>query len=240
VNEQTTRPAAEVSARVQGERPYVPIRDYALIGDCHGAALVATDGSIDWCCLGRFDAGPAFWRILDAAKGGSFQVCPETKAEAERAYIAGTNILRTLFTTPSGRVSVTDFMPVGCAPGVAADDYVTLNSPGWLIRTVEGIAGQVRIRVRYQQPKLPFDPTAEHANGRTILHTFPTLVQADEVETTIEISPGERHIFVIASAAGSQPEAGIGGGRRPALLHQWRRCCLFSGKKPSRELIGIR
>lgn len=48
---------------------YQPIKDYALIGDCHGAALVGTNGSIDWCCLGRFDAEPSLWRLLDINKG---------------------------------------------------------------------------------------------------------------------------------------------------------------------------
>ncbi len=66
----------------QAHGAYRPIRDYALVGDCHGAALVARDGSVDWCCLRRFDAAPVFWRILDAAKGGFFQVCPEGHAEA--------------------------------------------------------------------------------------------------------------------------------------------------------------
>ena len=39
---------------------YVPIADYALIGDCHTAALVSKCGSVDWFCPGRFDASPVY------------------------------------------------------------------------------------------------------------------------------------------------------------------------------------
>jgi GH15 family glucan-1,4-alpha-glucosidase len=51
---------------------YAPIRDYAAIGDCHGSALVFRVGSVDWCCLGRFDSDPALLRILEAEKGITF------------------------------------------------------------------------------------------------------------------------------------------------------------------------
>ena len=34
---------------------YLPIGGYGLIGDCRSAALVGVDGSIDWCCLPRFE-----------------------------------------------------------------------------------------------------------------------------------------------------------------------------------------
>ena len=61
-----------------GER-YSPIGAYALIGDCHTAALVSRAGSVDWYCPGRFDAPAVFCRLLDADRGGSFAptaVCP--------------------------------------------------------------------------------------------------------------------------------------------------------------------
>jgi len=57
----------------RGDRP---IADYAIVGDCHGAALVAKDGSVDWCALERFDADPLFLRILDARRGGFLAIRP--------------------------------------------------------------------------------------------------------------------------------------------------------------------
>jgi len=60
---------------------YPPIADYALIGDCHAAALVSRSGSVDWCCLPRFDSGACFARILDWEQGGCCEIRPEVASE---------------------------------------------------------------------------------------------------------------------------------------------------------------
>ncbi|MFN2240541.1 MAG: trehalase-like domain-containing protein, partial [Thermoanaerobaculia bacterium] len=133
----------DASSPDPAENPaYLPLRDYALIGDCHGAALVSRHGSIDWCTFARFDAAPLFSRILDAERGGSFSVQPTVGFEAERHYVPDTNILETTFRTALGVCRLTDFMPVGRREGAGVHDYVTLQAPGAVVRILEGVEGR--------------------------------------------------------------------------------------------------
>jgi len=127
-----------------------PIADYALIGDCHGSALVSSRGSIDWCCLRRFDADPVFFQLLDAGAGGFWDIDLADVQEVSRAYLPRTNVLRTQFRTSSGTAAVTDFMPVGRSRGASVHDYVSLNAPGWLVRRFEGIEGRVALSTRFR------------------------------------------------------------------------------------------
>src|SRR5919197_3571438 len=88
---------------------YPAIADYGLIGDCHTVALVSRSGSIDWCCLPRFDAGSTFARLLDWEEGGCFELAPEeTDRPAFREYFDDTLVLSTTFRSESGEAVVTD------------------------------------------------------------------------------------------------------------------------------------
>lgn len=152
------------------ERPYRPISDYALIGNGHGAALVAKDGSIDWCCLDRFDAEPIFSRLLDRKQGGFFLIAPATPHEAVRAYHPDTNVLETVFYCPDGEVRLIDFMTV---PDLSGQD-----SPSYLVRLVRGVSGQVTVDVSYRPVAgfRPGFPELEIAGGRIAAESCPVLV----------------------------------------------------------------
>jgi GH15 family glucan-1,4-alpha-glucosidase len=109
----------------------LPIEQYALIGDCHTAALVGSDGSIDWMCVPRFDSGACFAALLGGPEHGRWRIGPSGKITAvHRKYREGTLILETEFETPEGRARLTDFMP---ASRTRFD----------VVRIVEGLSGQV-------------------------------------------------------------------------------------------------
>lgn len=95
-----------------GRPRYRPISEYGAIGDCRTAALVAPDGAIDWCCLPHFDSPAIFCRLLDAEKGGYFQIAPVEEAQTTTHYLPGTNVLQTTFTNATGKMTLLDFMPV--------------------------------------------------------------------------------------------------------------------------------
>lgn len=87
------------------------IENYGLIGDLHTAALVGTDGSIDWCCLPRFDSPSVFGAILDDEKGGNFRIWATAETRYKQMYLPDTNVLMTRFLTPDGVGEVIDLMP---------------------------------------------------------------------------------------------------------------------------------
>ncbi|HUR27614.1 MAG TPA: trehalase-like domain-containing protein, partial [Planctomycetota bacterium] len=111
------------------------IEDYALLGDCHTAALVGLDGSIDWMCVPRFDSGACFAALLGTPENGRWRIAPvEIVRAVRRRYRPGTLILETEFETDSGVVRLVDCMPF--------DDPL----PD-VVRTVQGLRGRVRMRM---------------------------------------------------------------------------------------------
>jgi GH15 family glucan-1,4-alpha-glucosidase len=110
------------------------IEDYGVIGDCHTAALVGRNGSIDWLCMPSFDSDACFAALLGKPKHGRWLIAPagtaKKRVRISRRYRGESLILETLFATATGSVRVIDFMP--------------LRTPGRsLVRIVEGVSGHV-------------------------------------------------------------------------------------------------
>ena len=92
----------------------LPIEDYALIGDRGTAALVGTDGSIDWLCLPRFDSPACFAALLGTEDNGRWLLAPaDPVTGTSRRYVDGTALLETTFTTAGGELVLLDLMPTG-------------------------------------------------------------------------------------------------------------------------------
>ncbi|MFF6987537.1 glycoside hydrolase family 15 protein [Streptomyces sp. NPDC010273] len=119
---------------------YLPIAEHGLIGDLRSVALVGTNGTIDWYCCPSFDAPSVFAAILDAERGGSFELAASVPARTKQFYFPDTNVLITRFFTEEGVGEVQDFMPVTGETDESARHR--------LIRRVVCVRGSVPFRTR--------------------------------------------------------------------------------------------
>ncbi|KAJ3066832.1 hypothetical protein HK102_007551 [Quaeritorhiza haematococci] len=135
------------------------IEDYALIGDCRTAALVAKDGSLDWLCLPRFDSPAAFAAILGTPDHGRWLLAPvAAPRRITRSYRGATLILETLYETEDGEAAVVDCMPM-------------LDGAADVLRVVEGRRGVVRFRTEFR-PRFDYGsatPWVRAEDGRGVI-----------------------------------------------------------------------
>jgi len=144
---------------------YKPIGAYGLVGNLETCALVGDDGAVDWCCLPSLGSSSVFAAILDAQRGGGVAVQPAEPFESVQRYEPGTNVLETEFTTDSGTVVLTDFMPV-----LSADPAAPFAEP-WLFRRVTCLDGPVDV-------ELTFEPRFDYARARTTVEVIGDVVVA--------------------------------------------------------------
>ena len=175
------------------------IEDYALIGDCHTAALVGRTGSIDWLCWPRFDSAACFASLLGAPENGFWRISPSPGATAtKRQYRSDSLILETEFETDTGAVTLIDFMP----PRTSQCD---------LVRIVVGRRGRVAME---SEGVLRFDygssvPWITLSDDRKRLRAIagpdmvflssPVALENRDRKTwaQFEVAAGETHAFVL-------------------------------------------
>jgi GH15 family glucan-1,4-alpha-glucosidase len=119
------------------------IGEYGLIGDCHSAALVSRAGSIDWCCLPRFDSGSCFGRLLDRDRGGYCAVSLKDTAppasSSSQSYLEDTLVLESVLQGARGTVRLLDFF--------AMREHGALEPRGELVRIVECERGSAELEI---------------------------------------------------------------------------------------------
>ncbi|HEX9773994.1 MAG TPA: glycoside hydrolase family 15 protein [Actinomycetota bacterium] len=230
------------------------IGDYALIGDCHSAALVGRDGAIDWACFPRFDAPASFCAILDEDRGGSFTLNARQATGGSRAYLEDTNVLATTFATPSGTLEVLDCMPVERTDPLVPRDMHAHHSILRRARCTDGaVVASVRLAPRFEYGM--FVPrfrqtgpcTAEIVGGGDALYvhaTHPLEVSREAVLATWTLRAGEEAWIDATWRPSYEPKiqtldpaghAAEGARRLEATIGFWRDwigCCRYDGLRP--------
>lgn len=143
-----------------GER-YAPISDYGFIGDCHSAALVSRDGSIDWCCLPRIDSASTFGRILDTDKGGFTQIAPTGPYDARRRYVDDTLVLETTFVSGESEARLLDCFVMG--------EGGRERPRREILRVLEGVRGEMDVAIRIE-PRFDYGLTIPEITSPTTCH----------------------------------------------------------------------
>jgi GH15 family glucan-1,4-alpha-glucosidase len=211
------------------------IEHYALIGDCHTAALVGSNGSIDWLCFPRFDSGACFAALLGGTEHGRWLLAPSAKIKStRRRYVDDSLVLETEFQTARGRVRVIDFMPI--------------SDERWdVVRIVEGISGTVAMRmeliVRFDYGSIV--PWARRVNDLLVLTAGPdTLelaasvkVEGRNMKTVAQFSlhPGQRESFVLnyrPSHFATRPQIDPSKALKhtTSYWHRWSKRCRYRGR----------
>jgi len=225
---------------------YKPIADYGIIGNGLSAALVGIDGSIDWCCLPRFDSPSIFAAILDDEKGGRFQLKPLITFESHQMYIPNTNVLQTTFQTKTGTSTITDFMPCYPTPKHRLAQFLEIH------RLVQCTKGEVTL-------ELIFKPRLDYARGSTLISAskygaiakkdtklvilsskIPLNVNGDSATSQFRLRQGEKAEFILRynSDKPLSPSIYNSSDKLKKTIDYWQRQaegCVFSG--PWRENV---
>ncbi|MCF7551303.1 glycoside hydrolase family 15 protein [Pseudonocardia sp. WMMC193] len=188
-------------------RPPLRIAEHGIIGDLRTAALVGTDGTIDWFCAPRFDSPSVFGSLL-GADAGHWTLAPTCEvASRQQFYFPDSNVLITRFLTEHGIVEVQDLMPV-----------LRPHDPDHrqrIVRRVLNVRGSVGMRVEVA-PRPDYGRTVPEAcaadggvrfDGVGALGSTVGLTCGDGVAAAdFTVSDGESVVFVLEPGADAPSE----------------------------------
>ncbi|EOD64499.1 glycoside hydrolase family 15 protein [Amycolatopsis vancoresmycina] len=176
------------------------IAEHGLIGDLQTAALVTTDGSIDWFCCPRFDSPSVFGALLDDERGGRFRIRPAGACASAQMYHPDTAVLITRFSGPDGIGEVVDFMPPCDGPAT------TRHRIARLVRCVRGrMTFDVVVAPRFDYGRRPHQAMLV-ANGAVFIARDTSLVlhavrePGDEHLAETRIEGGDVHLRLTLDA----------------------------------------
>jgi GH15 family glucan-1,4-alpha-glucosidase len=218
----------------------LPLEQYGLIGDCQTAALVGSNGSIDWLCFPSFDSAACFAALLGKPENGRWQISPVgTVKRVQRRYRPGTLVLETDFETDEGAATLIDCMPErGEAPDV--------------VRMVVGRTGRVRM---HMELVIRFDygvriPWVRRVDGGivavagpdTVVLRTPIALHGADLTTVADftVSAGQQVPFALTWHASHMPEPkAIDAAEAIAATErwwqEWSNRCTYEG--PWREAV---
>ncbi|MFD8995491.1 glycoside hydrolase family 15 protein [Streptomyces abikoensis] len=173
-----------------------PIEDHGVIGDLHTVALVGVDGTIDWCCLPRFDAPSVFGALLDTGRGGAFSVRVRDVERTKQMYLPDSNVLLTRFLAEAAVAELYDFM-VPDHPSCPASDVRQI------VRQVRMVRGSATVEVECR-PAFDYARAAHTVEvvegvgavftspaGTLVLRsTVPLRAEGDAAVATVVLEPG--------------------------------------------------
>jgi GH15 family glucan-1,4-alpha-glucosidase len=159
------------------------IAEHALIGDLQTAALVTTDGSVDWLCLPRFDSPSVFAALLDDERGGRFRIRPAgVEYTTKQMYHPDSAVVLTRFFTEAGVGQVVDFMPQAGS---------TATNHHRLVRMVHCVRGRMSFEVELA-PRFDYGRQAHRVDVTESGAVFAT----DELALTLHVvrEPEDEHM----------------------------------------------
>ena len=174
----------DVSAGSSRRNGSSSIADYGFLSDCSSAALVDRACSIDWWCVPRFDSPSVFARLLDR-RGGHWSITPCEAFTSEREYVGDSLVLRTVLRTDSGAVAVTDALSL--QPGTRGHE-IGLRPPHVLLRAVEGLEGEVEMRVE-AAPRLEYGLTVPRWRQEEAAWTLRAGPNGFQLTSNVELDP---------------------------------------------------